>query len=48
MYQTGRYPAPRFREAAKMAEPRGILIGIEPQVCVQVLAAKPVLCAIDL
>ena len=27
---------------------RGYLIGIEPQVCVQLLAAKPVLCAIDL
>lgn len=27
---------------------RGYLIGIEPQVCVQVLGAKPVQCAIDL
>ena len=27
---------------------RGYLIGIEPQVCVQVLSAKPVQCAIDL
>ena len=27
---------------------RGYLIGIDPEVCVQVLGAKPVLCAIDL
>ena len=27
---------------------RGYLIGIDPQVCVQVLGAKPVQCAIDL
>ena len=27
---------------------RGYLIGIDPKVCVQLLAAKPVLCAIDL